>query len=147
MDGRCKRIRMYAFTDDGALEDPFKNAERILECQLTKNMFGANDIEIILHGKIVSLLGYDLNTLRKEARRLKQSLIDNHVNTHFIDQSNIKIISRMLEVLVVEKRRRLIDYILQQEEFVKCNWDREYEKYKQIQLESNNRRDSGLGNR
>ena len=106
-----------------------------------------DDIYVILHGQIVSLLGYDLNTLRKEARRLKQSLIDNHVNTHFIDQSNIKIISRMLEVLVVEKRRRLIDYILQQEEFVKCNWDREYEKYKQIQLESNNRRDSGLGNR
>ena len=53
----------------------------------------------------------------------------------------------MLDVLVLDKRRRLVDYLLQQEEFVKCCWDREHEKYKQSKLESLNRRDSGLGNR
>ena len=94
-----------------------------------------------------TLLGYDLNSLRKEARRLKQTLVDNHVNTHFIDESNFRVISKMLEILILDKRRRLVDYLLQQEEFVKCCWDREYEKYKQSQLESLNRRDSGLGNR
>lgn len=74
-------------------------------------------------------------------------MIDNHVNTHFIDESNCRIIGKMLDVLVLDKRRRLVDYLLQQEEFVKCCWDREYEKYIQSKLESLNRRDSGLGNR
>ena len=78
---------------------------------------------------------------------MKQTLIDNHVNTHFIDESNCRVIGKMLDVLVLDKRRRLVDYLLQQEEFVKCCWDKEYDKHRHSKLESLNRRDSGLGNR
>eukprot|EP00794_Sanderia_malayensis_P015112 gene15112-16668_t len=94
---------------------------------------------------------YNIDALRKEARRLKQSLSDDHVNTHFIDESNFKIICNMINLLVIEKRRRLLDFVTQQEEFVKCNWEKGYEKHKQFATttttECDNRRDSGLGNR
>lgn len=94
---------------------------------------------------IFVLQGFDVNTLRKEARRLKQGLIENHVNTHFIDESNVRVISKMLDILVLDKRRRLLDYLAQQEEMVRCCWEKEQEKYKTAQFESCNRRDSGLG--
>ncbi len=97
-------------------------------------------------GEYGDLRDYNIDALRKEARRLKQSLSEEQVNTHFIDESNFDKLCSMIQLLTIEKRRRLLDFVLQQEEFVKCNWDREAEKYKAL-VESKNRRDSGFGNR
>ncbi|XP_057307672.1 uncharacterized protein LOC130645639 [Hydractinia symbiolongicarpus] len=87
----------------------------------------------------------------KARKKLTQALIDEHANTHLLDQSNEDVIERLLESITTEKRHKLDDWLRLQEEMTNCNWptiDQEQRKClseKIIWKETH--RDSGIGHR